>query len=67
MKQVTVFAVATFGGQIIDFQEPIKKKINMSEEQAAYFAKNGLTWDEYANYYKTMKRAKAAINWALSN
>ena len=26
MKQVTVFAVATFGGQIIDFQEPIKKE-----------------------------------------
>ena len=39
----------------------------MSEEQSAYFAKNGFTWDEYANYYKTMKRAKAAINWALSN
>ena len=39
----------------------------MSEEQAAYFAKNGFTWDKYENYYKTMKRAKAAINWALSN
>ena len=41
MKQITVFAVATFGGQIIDFQEPIKKKITMSDEQAVYFAKNG--------------------------
>lgn len=67
MKQITVFAVATFGGQIIDYQEPTKKRINMSEEQVAYFAKNGFTWDKYANYYKTMKRAKAAINWALSN
>ena len=65
MKQVTVFAVATFGGQIIDFQEPIKKKINMSEEQAEDFEESGFTWDKHANYYKTMKRAKASINWAL--
>ena len=39
----------------------------MSEEQAADFEESGFTWDKYANYYKTMKRAEAAINWALSN
>lgn len=67
MKQRTVYAVSTFGGQIVGYQEPVKSKIKMSEEQAAYFEKNGFTWDKYANYYKTMKRAKAAINWALCN
>ena len=67
MKQRTVYAVSTFGGQIIDYQNPIKAKIKMSEEDAAYFDKNGFTWDDSYNYYKTMKRAKAAMNWALSN
>lgn len=67
MKVRTVYAVATFGGQIIDYQEPVKKKITLSDNEAAYFDKNGFIWDKYANYYKTMKRAKAAINWALSN
>jgi hypothetical protein len=36
-------------------------------KQAADFEERGFAFDKYANYYKTMKRAKAAINWALSN
>ena len=42
------------------------KEIPFVEGKMKELAKR-VNLQEYANYYKTMKRAKAAINWALSN
>lgn len=67
MKKITLYSVNTWGGQIIDFQEPQKVTIEKTEEVENSLTRYGFFWDKCANYYKTMKRAKAAINWALSN
>lgn len=67
MKKITVYRVSTLGGQIVDCQEPQKITIEKTAEVEDSLTRYGVFWDKYANYYKTMKRAKAAINWALSN
>ena len=67
MKKITVYRVNTWGGQIIYFQEPQKITIEKTAEVEDSLTRYGVFWDKYANYYKTMKRAKAAINWAMYN
>lgn len=67
MKKITMYRVNTWGGQIVDFQEPQKVTIEKTAEIENSLNRFGFVWDNHANYYKTMKRAKAAINWALSN
>ena len=62
-----MYRVNTYGGQIVDFQEPQKITIEKTAWVENSLSRFGFIWDKYANYYKTMKRAKAAINWALSN
>lgn len=67
MKKITVYRVNTCCGQIVDFQEPQKVTIEKTAEIENSLSRFGFVWDEYANYYKTMKRAKSAINWAMYN
>ena len=56
-----MYRVNTWGGQIVDFQEPQKVTIEKTAEIENSLSRFGFVWDEYANYYKTMKRAKSAI------
>lgn len=62
-----MYRVNTCGGQIVDFQEAQKITIEKTAEIENSLNRFGFVWDNHANYYKTMKHAKAAINWALSN
>lgn len=62
-----MYRVNTCGGQIVDIQEPQKVMIEKTAEVEDSLTRYGVFWDKYANYYKTMKRAKAAINWAMYN
>lgn len=67
MKTITVYKVETWDRQIMTYREPEKVSVQFDAKSIEELNKNGFIWDKYANYYKTMKRAKAAINWALSN
>lgn len=67
MKKIIVYRVSTFGGQIVDCQEAKKITIEKTAEVEDSLTRYGVFWDKHANYYKTMKRAKAAINWAMYN
>lgn len=63
-----LYKVKTFGGQIVDHQEPEKVVINLTPEMLSRLERWGVTWnDEYANYYPTKKIAVRAINAAMCN
>ena len=63
-----LYKVKTFGGQIIDYQEPEKVVINLTPEMLSRLERWSVTWnDEYANYYPTRKNAVRAINAAMCN
>lgn len=73
MKQykLTLYAVQTYGGQIINDQQPRPVDIVCdSAEQKKEIqqkAKRHALSDEYARYYATEQDANDAIIWALCN
>ena len=62
-----LYKVKTFGGQIIDLQEPEKVVITITPEMLSWLERWGFTWDEYANYYSTREKAIHAVQWAMCN
>lgn len=62
-----LYKIHTFGGQIIDHQEPEKVVLNITPENLSDLERFGFTWDNYANYYPTREKAAYAVQWAMSN
>ena len=67
MKAITLYAVPTFGGQIIDGGAIREIEVIPSEKDLQDLQRLGFIWDSSYNYYKILKQAQNAINWALSN
>lgn len=67
MKAIKLYAVPTFGGQIIYGGAIREIKVIPSEKDLQDLQRLGFIWDNSYNYYKTLKQARHAINWALSN
>lgn len=67
MKKMTLYAVPTFGGQIIYGGAIREIEVIPSEKDLQNLQRLGFIWDNSYNYYKSFEQAQRAINWALSN
>lgn len=69
--KLTLFAVSTYGGQIIQDQQPQRVEITChsigEKKTLREKAKRHCLRDEFCNYYITEQAANYAITWALSN
>lgn len=67
MRRIKMYSVNTYGGQIINDQQPRMVVVTFSDEEYKNAKRMGFTWDGGSNYYFTEQQAKNAIRWALSN